>query len=58
MPIAKASNNGGRYNTVHNQTDDGSVISVLVDGPFVQELYDAELQFRGSSKQRIIKLSP
>ncbi len=29
MPIAKASNNGGRYNTVHNQTDDGSVISVL-----------------------------
>lgn len=39
MPIAKASNNGGRYNTVHNQTDDGSVISVLVDGEYVPLLF-------------------
>ena len=30
MPIAKASNNGGRYNTVHNQTDDGSVIEQFI----------------------------
>lgn len=28
MPVAAASDNGGRYNMVHRQTDDGSVISV------------------------------
>lgn len=39
MPIVPASNNGGRYNTVHNQTDDGSVISVLVDGEYVPLLF-------------------
>lgn len=39
MPIAKASNNGGKYNTVHNQTNDGSVISVLVDGEYVPLLF-------------------
>lgn len=33
-----------------------SYIDVLVDGPFVEELKDITLQFRGSSNQRILEL--
>ena len=31
-------------------------IDVLVDGPFIEELKDVSLKFRGSSNQRILKL--
>ncbi len=33
-----------------------SLLDVLVDGKFVEELKDISLEFRGSSNQRIIKL--
>lgn len=33
-----------------------SMVDVLVDGPFVEELKDISLRFRGSSNQRILQL--
>lgn len=35
-----------------------SMTDVLVDGPFIEELKDISLQFRGSSNQRILRLKP
>ena len=32
-----------------------SLVDVLVDGPFVEELRDEQLRFRGSSNQRILE---
>lgn len=34
-----------------------AVSDILVDGPYIEELRDLELQFRGSSNQRILYLS-
>ena len=46
---------GGRVYT--EVTDEMlSYIDVLVDGPFVEDLKDITLQFRGSSNQRILNL--
>ena len=33
-----------------------ATLDVMVDGPFVQELYDISLRFRGSSNQRILDI--
>ncbi len=46
---------GGRAHTPY--TDEMlSLIDVLVDGPFVEELKDITLKFRGSSNQRLLEL--
>ena len=46
---------GGRRHT--EDTDELlSMIDVLVDGPFVEELKDITLKFRGSSNQRALNL--
>ena len=46
---------GSRWRT---ESTDGllALVDVLVDGPFVEELKDISLQFRGSSNQRILRL--
>ena len=47
---------GGRAYT--DVTDEMlSYLDVLVDGPFIEELKDITLQFRGSSNQRILEMS-
>ena len=46
---------GSRYRT--EVTDEFlGMVDVLVDGPFIEELKDISLQFRGSSNQRILRL--
>lgn len=45
----------GRYRT--EVTDEFlDMVDVLVDGPFIEELKDISLQFRGSANQRILRL--
>ena len=34
-----------------------SIANILVDGPYVEELRDLTLQFRGSSNQRVLYFS-
>ena len=52
---SEQSNNPSRWRT--EVTDEFlSYIDVLVDGPFVEDLKDISLQFRGSSNQRILRL--
>ena len=47
---------GGRHHTP--DTDELlACIDVLIDGPYVEELHDITLRFRGSSNQRVLDLN-
>jgi anaerobic ribonucleoside-triphosphate reductase activating protein len=53
--LEELKNADSRYRT--EVTDEFlNMVDVLVDGPFVEELKDISLQFRGSSNQRILRL--
>ena len=55
QPLNSSTSQPSRWHT--EVTDEFlSMIDVLVDGPFVEELKDISLQFRGSSNQRILRL--
>lgn len=45
---------GGAWNLGETTDRILESLDVLVDGPFVQDLYDITLRFRGSSNQRLI----
>ena len=54
--LEELKNEDSRYRT--EVTDEFlGMVDVLVDGPFVEELKDISLQFRGSSNQRILRLT-
>ena len=55
QPLNPSTSQPSRWHT--EVTDEFlKMIDVLVDGPFIEELKDISLQFRGSSNQRILKL--
>ena len=56
MTIAAADNNGGRYNTVHRQTDDGLVISV-VSGQSLLPLVFAYCDYLGDKHETLLASS-
>ena len=45
------------YNVEGVTKDLLNMVDVLVDGPFIEDLKDISLKFRGSSNQRILQLS-
>ena len=56
IPVYNSENYIGRcLDSIINQTFKN--IDILVDGPFIEEKKDLMLQFRGSTNQRILKLS-
>ena len=55
LQVVEQASNSSRW---HIEVTDEflKMIDVLVDGPFVEELKDISLKFRGSSNQRILQL--